>query len=119
MGIEADLIEKERALLSFDARSSPEILRSLLSPEFLEIGASGDFFGLDSVLDSLPFESSWSAVSQDFEYRRLSSDLIQLFYRVVISRQSGLMKSYSRRTSIWRKEGMENDLQPRHSYFSF
>ncbi|OAL60880.1 hypothetical protein A6R74_18340 [Halomonas sp. ALS9] len=104
MGIEADLIEKERALLSFGVRSSPEILRSLLSPEFLEIGASGDFFGLDSVLDSLPLESSWSAVSQDFEHRRLSSDLIQLFYRVVISRQNGLMTSYSRRTSIWRKE---------------
>lgn len=107
MGIEAELIEKERALLSFEVRSSPEMLRSLLSSDFLEIGASGDFFGLNSVLDSLPNESAWSAVSQDFEHRRLSSDLIQLFYRVAISRQNGLMTSYSRRTSIWRKEGRE------------
>lgn len=107
MEIEADLIEKERALLSFEVRRSPVKLRSLLSSDFLEIGASGDFFGLDSVLDCLPQESAWSAISQDFEHRRLSSDLIQLFYRVAISRPNDLGTSYSRRTSIWRKEGGE------------
>ena len=47
MEIEADLIEKERALLSFEVRRSPAKLRSLLSSDFLEIGTSGDFFGLD------------------------------------------------------------------------
>ena len=79
MEIEADLIEKERALLSFEVRRSPAKLRSLLSSDFLEIGASGDFFGLDSVLDCLPQESAWSAISQDFEHRRLTLILFNSF----------------------------------------
>lgn len=70
MEIEADLIEKEKALLSFKVRNSPVKLRSLLSSDFLAIVASGDFFGLDGVLDCLPQESVWSAVSQDFDHRR-------------------------------------------------
>jgi len=107
MGVESNLIEKEKSLLSFEVRSSAEKLRSILSPDFLEIGASGAFFGKDSVLETLPKESGWSAVARDFEHRRLSPDLIQLFYRVAVTRQNGTDSVWSRRTSIWRKEGSE------------
>lgn len=105
MDIEADLIEKEKALLTPKVRSSEARLRALLSPDFLEIGASGDLFGMDSVLDRLPQEAAWSAVAQDFEHRRLSSESVQLFYRVAISRENSSGTAYSRRTSIWRKDG--------------
>ncbi len=105
MEIEADLIEQEKALLTPEVRSSEARLRSLLSPDFLEIGASGDFFGLDSLLNSLPQETAWSAVAQDFEHRRLSPELVQLFYRAAVSRENGSGTTYSRRTSIWKKDG--------------
>lgn len=107
MGIEVALIEKEKALLTFEVRSSSARLQALLSSEFLEIGASGEFFGIDNVLVRLPQETTWSATAQDFNHRSLGPELVQLFYRAVVTRNSGSQKAYSRRTSIWRKEGSD------------
>ncbi|NIC06559.1 nuclear transport factor 2 family protein [Halomonas sp. DX6] len=59
MEIEAILIEQVKALLTSEVRSSATRLQALLAPDFLEIGASGDFFGIDSVLDRLPQETDW------------------------------------------------------------
>ena len=101
------IIEKEKALLTFEVRSSVERLKSLLSREFKEVGASGAYFGLDDVLERLPTEENWSCKTQDWEFRMLSSEIAQTIHRAFVVHFDGDEGVYSRRTSIWRNESGE------------
>lgn len=47
-----DVLSRERALLDTDVRLSPERLRELLHPSFMEFGASGTVWTLESVLSA-------------------------------------------------------------------
>ncbi|ODN43961.1 hypothetical protein BGC07_00200 [Piscirickettsia litoralis] len=96
--------EKELALLTAEVCRSKDKLRSLLSSDFLEVGASGAYFGLNEVLEKLPAENSWQAHAQDFEFRSLAEGVVQLIFRAVIRANSESAGVYSRRTSIWRNE---------------
>lgn len=104
MELRLEIIEKELSLLSPEVRRSKEKLTSLLSQEFLEIGASGRTFRLDEVLSELPEESNYSAHAQDFEFRALSEDLVQLIYRSSSSRGGDGERRFAKRTSLWRRE---------------
>lgn len=101
------LIKKEKALLTFDVRSSVEKLKSLLSNEFKEVGASGAYYGLSEVIECLPAEENWSCKTQDWEFRLLSSDIAQTIHRAFIVHFDGDEGVFSRRTSIWKKESGE------------
>ncbi|MEM7208226.1 MAG: DUF4440 domain-containing protein [Pseudomonadota bacterium] len=107
MSLAEIIIEKEKALLTFGVRSSIESLRSLLSSEFKEVGASGAYFGLSEVLECLPAEESWSCKTQDWEFRLLSIDIVQTIHRAFVVHFDGDEGTYSRRSSIWRKESNE------------
>ncbi len=104
MKLEKLIIEKELSLLTFEVRHSESALKSLLSSEFLEVGASGDYFGLSEVLSELPTQDNWKCHAQDFEFRKLDEFIAQLNFRTHITTQDNLVGTYSRRTSIWRLE---------------
>ncbi len=98
------LIEKEKALLSNDVRSSAEKLKSFISEDFIEIGASGNVFGLKEVLEWLPENKSWSAKVSDFRFRFISDGIVQLIYKASIKHNEKEEGEYSLRTSTWKKE---------------
>jgi hypothetical protein len=54
MEIEAALIANDKALLTPEVRSSLTKLKSLVSEDFREIGASGAYFELQTVLERFP-----------------------------------------------------------------
>ncbi|WP_172401030.1 DUF4440 domain-containing protein [Vibrio sp. qd031] len=104
MDLEKLIIEKELSLLTFEVRHSESALKSLLSSEFLEVGASGDYFGLPEVLNELPIQNNWKCHAQDFEFRKLDENIAQLIFRAHITTRDNVVGAYSRRTSIWRLE---------------
>ena len=107
MSLAETIIEKENALLTWEVRSSADKLRSLLSVEFREVGASGAYFGLSEVLESLLSEENWSCKTKDWEFRALSDDVVQTIHRAFVVHFEGDKGVYSRRTSIWRNESGE------------
>ncbi len=104
MSLENEIIEKELALMTFEVRHSKQQLRSLLSTKFREIGASGDYFCFDEVLDALPQQNSWSCHIQDIEFKKVTLEVVQLVYLAFVKHTDKDEGAYSRRSSIWRKE---------------
>jgi hypothetical protein len=104
MEIEAALIANDKALLTPEVRRSVPKLKSLLSEDFREIGATGAYFGLQNVLDRLPKTDNWSATAQDFECRMLSPTVGQVVFRCVITHDADVEPVYSHRSSIWKLE---------------
>jgi len=99
------LIENEKSLLTFEIRSSREQLRTLISNDFREIGASGTYLGFNEVLEDLPHSAeNWSAISQNFECHELSDNIVQVIYRCKIIHDYDDEPVYSLRSSIWRIE---------------
>ena len=103
MELEAQIIELEKSLLTFEVRHSEIELKKRIAPNFKEIGSSGAYFGLDSILERLPTEQSWSAVVQDFEFTQHNRDICQLVFRVFIKSNDTAEGTYSLRSSIWQK----------------
>ncbi len=104
MSLERKIIEKERALLTNEVRHSKQKLRSLLSSQFMEIGSSGDFIGLNKVLEQLPQNKTWHCHIQDIELNKISSEVVQLIYLAFIKKNDTDEGTFSRRSSIWHKE---------------
>lgn len=104
MELEKLIIEKELSLLTYEVRHGEGALKSLLSSGFLEVGTSGDYFGLSEVLNELPTQNNWKCHAQDFEFRKLDETIVQLIFRAHITTQDNQIGTYSRRTSIWRLE---------------
>lgn len=107
MNLAEIIIKKEKSLLSQEVRSSVDKIRSLLSKEFKEVGASGAYFDLEHVLKSLPAENSWTCKTKDWEFRALSDDIVQTIHLGLIKHGVNDEGVYSRRTSIWRNESGE------------
>lgn len=105
MDLQKVILEKEIALTTFEVRNNADLQCELLSLEFKEIGASGDYFGLRELVEDLPDDQSWHCHIQDVEYRQIAPDVIQLVYIALIKRDESDTGTYSRRSSIWRKEG--------------
>lgn len=104
MSIEKEIIKKELALTTFEVRHSKQQLRSLLSTQFMEIGASGDYFGFDEVLEALPQQDSWSCHIQDIEFKEVTLEVVHLVYLAFVKHTDKDEGTFSRRSSIWRKE---------------
>ena len=91
------LVELEVSLHTSEVRNSREKLDSLLSDDFMEIGASGATYRKEQVINSLLKEAPSEIHAKDFEFRKLSNDLSQLIYRSESTRRAI-------RSSIWRLE---------------
>ncbi len=104
MKLQETLVEKEKELLLSETRYSATRLRELLSENFIEIGQSGNVFGLNEVLDSLPKENGWSAKIYDIEFRVITEDITQIFYTAIIYDSEDNNSTYSKRSSIWKNE---------------
>jgi hypothetical protein len=89
-----DVISRERALLDKDVRLSPGRLRELLHPSFIEFGASGTVWTLESVLRALPGDPEVEGEAVDSTATSLDEDAVLLTYRITGSRPS-------LRSSVW------------------
>ncbi|MDN3650078.1 DUF4440 domain-containing protein [Reinekea marina] len=103
MDLEAQIISLEKSLLTIEVRKSKTELLERIAPGFKEIGASGSYFGLDSILERLPTEQSWSAKVQDFEFRQINPEFCQLVFRAYIKSHEADSGTYSHRSSFWQK----------------
>lgn len=99
------LIELELNLHRSEVRSSRETLNNLLSDEFREIGASGNYFGKQEVLTRLPEKDEVKIEAVDLEYRRMSETIAHLTYKARLFQSNGTLFSTSYRTSIWHYNG--------------
>ena len=105
MDTEALLIELEDSLHSSMVRKSKVKLESLLSNDFMEIGASGRVYGkVDIIRALLETNTTYEIESTDFEFRQLSPGIAQLVYKSK-SKQKGAENRYAIRNSLWKLEG--------------
>jgi hypothetical protein len=95
------VLERERELQTPACRADEARLRDLLAPDFVEIGASGRRWDLDSVLAMLRQESTDSKVINliGLTARQLAPGVVQVFWE---SERAGRR---SRRTSLWCERG--------------
>lgn len=89
------LVELELSLHTSVVRGSSNKLESLLSDDFMEIGASGRMRGKDQTIRDLLTEDSSDIRANDFELRTLSNDVAQLIYKSDDGR-------HAIRNSIWK-----------------
>jgi hypothetical protein len=98
------IIEQEKTLLTYEVRHSVEMLKSLLSDEFREIGSSGTFYTLNDILQQLPNEKDLSVKIEDINFRMLSDSIAILTYKAFVLEGPNDRGEHSLRSSIWRNE---------------
>jgi len=98
------IIEKEKLLFLVQTRQSTEELTKLLSTDFIEVGATGLSQNFASTVESLQSETNWSCETTDWEFRKLSDDIVQTIYGALIIHGSEKIGVFSKRSSIWRME---------------
>lgn len=103
--VKQQLIELEHLLVQPATRLSAELLNRYLADDFYEIAATGRSFGKADVLARLPTETPPVITQQDFECRVLADGLAQLTYRATIKRAENDVIAYSMRSSIFRFDG--------------
>ena len=99
------LIGLELRLHTKEVRSSRESLNELLADDFREIGASGQYFGKQEVLEHLPEEDDISIEASEFEVRELSPDIVHITYKSDLIGKGGNLIRTSYRTSVWKQNG--------------
>jgi hypothetical protein len=97
--LKSHLIELELRLQSPSARKDPQATAGLLSADFREFGASGRVWDRATILAELAAETPYEIVSENFECRRLSTELALLTYIATTPTRKSL------RASLWRLEG--------------
>ena len=97
------VLELECDLQTRSTRGDGARLRELLAPDFVEIGASGRQWDLETILGLLSRESSASDSAEieivGLSARTLSPDVVQVFW------ESRRGEQRARRTSLWRRCG--------------
>jgi hypothetical protein len=92
----AEVIRRERLLLDAEVRRQPELLRALLHPEFIEFGASGRTWDLQSTIEALTAEgTNYEITGTDFLALPLAADAILLTFKTTDPGRVCL------RSSIW------------------
>lgn len=101
------LEQLERSLLEPSIRSSAQHLRTLLSEDFREIGASGQVFNREDIIRELAGETSTNRITMDdFLVTILTIDVdgnevaMTSYVATCTTAQSKLIRR-ARRTSIW------------------
>lgn len=91
-----EVIRRERQLLDPEMRRQPDLVRTLLHPEFLEFGASGRIWNAESIIDALTAEqTSHEITATDFLATPLAPDVILLTFKTDSAGQACL------RSSVW------------------
>lgn len=96
----------EDALASSEVRGSEMAIKSILHPEFREIGKSGRMFDLSEILSDIQVPNATSSYEiVDFQVESLSDGIVLATYVIPSSTLDGTNPMSSRRSSIWQKEG--------------
>lgn len=99
------LLALEEELLCEPSRSSPDRLKELLSPNFVEFGGSGRVFDRPSMIASLvDWESTTVHSVFDFTLLRLADDAALVTYRIESCSPDGEAVRESLRSSLWINE---------------
>ena len=94
----------EEKLLAPATRHSVAELERLLADDFSEFGRSGNVYDKQVVIGRIQKEETSRMTISDFKAVILAPDIILATYRAVKTEADG-EKSYSLRSSIWRKAG--------------
>ena len=77
-----EVVRLERLLLDPRVRRSPDLVRPLLHPDFLEFGASGRIWDTESVVAALASDAGGAEVTaRDFAAVLLDPDVVLLTFR--------------------------------------
>ena len=77
-----EVIHRERQLLDPEVRRQPDLMRALLHPQFVEFGASGRTWNVESIIDALTSEqTSHEITATDFLALPLAPDVILLTFK--------------------------------------
>jgi hypothetical protein len=103
----AELHALELRLLEPAVRASPEVLATLLAPEFVEFGSSGGAYDRAQVIAALSEEQSADEAPivrtvDNFAVRLLAEHVALATYRVVRRRSGAKQAEHVLRSSIWR-----------------
>ena len=91
-----DVIGRELSILNPMVRRNENSLRQLIHPDFIEFGASGKIWDLDSIVEVLINESGEiNAPTQDIEASEIDSNTILITYKIIGGSRDSL------RSSIW------------------
>lgn len=104
MNIE-ETIDLEKALLTPRVRSSKDDLDHLLADDFFEVGASGDRFGKEFVLEHLPAElDSTQFIGRDFKVREIFAGVALVTFIVTKHDKNGTKDSFRSSLWVWRND---------------
>jgi len=96
-----EVISLERKLLTVEGRSDIEFLKSVLSDDFEECGASGRVFDKQDVLGRLPAEgNSYSFEAYNMSTTILANDLVMNKFKTKITKNGETKLSH--RISLWK-----------------
>lgn len=101
MKIHQTLLDLERAILAPNNRANTDFLMNILTPDFLEIGASGTRYTRANIIEHLRDEPGFDGPRsvENFFAKPLSEDTWIVNYRIP--------ETTTQRTSIWQKRGGE------------
>ena len=103
----SQLIELEKELHDPAVRKNKKRLGELLHESFVEIGRSGEIYNRADILASLDAEQNHTVWSQDY-----NAQSALLTYRSAHIGTGGELSRFSRRASLWEKQG--NDWKLRY-----
>ena len=94
----------EIELHQFCARSNKTRLDQLIHESFHEIGYSGLMYSKQDILTYLLAEeaSSDTVYSTDYQYKKLTDDVVQVLYKEARKDEQGRLSRYALRSSIWK-----------------
>ncbi len=101
------LVFQEKALHQFEVRQSKASVSKLLHPGFREVGVSGKSYDYDEIMAMMEQEQAIPGHlhAQDFDCLELSPDVHLLTYRSAWVDGNGLVGQFSKRSSVWVREG--------------
>lgn len=94
----------EEKLLAPATRRSAVELDELLADDFIEFGRSGNVYDKQAVIGRIKKEETSRMTLSDFKVVCLAPDIVLATYHATKKKSDG-QKSYSLRSSIWRKAG--------------
>ena len=106
--MDRDLLNKLRAAeeshLRPDIRADLDQLNDILDGDYLEIGASGNRFTKQDVLNALPDESPCTRTIEQYEASQLGPDLFLTTYIINKATPDGRSSTRTHRCTIWRQD---------------
>lgn len=97
------LIQQEKALHQPEIRQNNNEIERLLSPDFYEVGKSGNSYDYLEILSMMEAEEPCSGYvhSQDYEAIPLETSAVLLLYKSAWIDEHGGASEYTKRSSIW------------------